>query len=372
MRTTPVDRLDVYALSVPLRHEIANARLRFDAYQYLVVEVTSDGLVGQGWTYTQGAPIEAIGRLVLDLFGPAVIGLEPSDVTAQWQGYERAAYSIGLVGPSRLAVSAIDVALWDLRGLIEGRPLVELTGGTRRAVPCYISCLNAHLDVGALEEQARDAVAAGYSRLKMKVGGRPLDHDVRRVRAVHAAAPELEIWMDANRTLDREAARDLGMAVADLGVTVFEEPLEATDFHGLARLCRELPLALAGGESLYEPSLFPLLMDAGVQWIQPDPARIGGVTTALRICRDAYDRGLHFSAHTCEEISTHLAASLPDRAMVEHIPDISLSELGVVSPPLRFVGGTVEQPAAAGLGVHMTAERLRGRRMGTLTVKEAR
>ena len=277
-----------------------------------VVKITTDdGLVGWG----EGSA--AVGQLA-----PLLIGENPMDRAGLWERCFHSLYNANnFVGFGGSALSAVDIALWDLAGKATGLPICELMGGrVREKVAVYATGL--YYTEGEfpdrLLDEARGYVDAGYRGMKTKVGGLSLEEDLRRVAALREAIGfDVQLMVDANHAYNSTTAIRIGRGLAELDVFWFEEPVNPRDIDGLLQVKTALPMAIAGGENLRTRFDFrDHLTRRAFDIVQPDVAHCGGLTEMQRIAAMASASGLLVCPHVWGTpimiaASLHLAATLP-------------------------------------------------------------
>ena len=307
--------------------------------QYLIATTvrTSDGGCGQGFSWAVRAGAQAIQAMVEADCRPVAEG-GPVAPAAAWDRLWWHLREAG-GGITTLAMAAIDIGLWDLRAKAAGLSLVDLLGRQRDQAGVYASGVNRHLTLDELEEQVSRWVAAGHSRVKIKVGLPSLDDDVQRVAAVRRIiGPGRLLMIDANQMWDLPAARRAARAMSAFDIFWLEEPLPAEDFQAYARLRAAIDIPVAAGESLYTEAQFRDLMLAGaVDFVQPNVCRVGGITPFLRIARLARLFDTPVMPHLLPDISGQLALCLPLAAMVEDIDEGSFAALGALARPSGVV-----------------------------------
>src|SRR4029077_15058098 len=190
-------------------------------------------------------------------------------------------------GVTTLAMAAIDIGLWDMRARAAGLGLADLLGRQRDRVPVYASGVNRHLTLEELTEQVSRWVAAGHTRVKIKVGRPGLDEDVERVAAVRQDIGRAwPLVVDATRLGALLPARRAAKAFSSFDIFWLEEPLPAEDIQAYARLRSAIDIPVAAGESLYtEAQVRDMLLAGPVDYLQPNVCRVGGITPFLRIAR---------------------------------------------------------------------------------------
>jgi L-alanine-DL-glutamate epimerase-like enolase superfamily enzyme len=304
-------------------------------HQHVVVtELTAqDGTRGTGFSWTVDAGAASIQALLDADCRPLVVG-GPAHPELMWDRLRWHLRELG-GGIATLTLAAVDIGLWDLRARVAAVSLADLLGRRRDQVPVYASGVNRHLSLDELSEQVTRWVEAGHSRVKIKVGLPDLDADLERVAAVRRViGPKRLLMVDANQLWDLPAARRAAQALAAFDIYWLEEPLPAEDFGGYARLRSATDIPLAAGESLFTEAQFrDLLISGGVDFVQPNICRVGGITPFLRIAALAQALGVAVMPHLLPDISGQLALCLPGTSMVEDIDSGSFAALGALAEP---------------------------------------
>jgi L-alanine-DL-glutamate epimerase-like enolase superfamily enzyme len=307
--------------------------------QYLIAATveTSDGGSGQGFSWAVRAGAQAIQAMISADCRPVAEG-GPVAPAAAWDRLWWHLREAG-GGITRLAMAAIDTGLWDLRARAAGLSLADLLGRQRDQVPVYASGVNRHLTLPELTDQVSRWVAAGHSRVKIKVGLPSLDEDLARVAAVRQViGPGRLLMLDANQLWDLPAARRAARALSRFDIFWLEEPLPAEDTQAYARLRAAIDIPVAAGESLYTEAQFrDVLLAGAVDYLQPNVCRVGGITPFLRIARLARLFDVPVMPHLLPDISGQLALCLPLPGMVEDIDEGSFAALGALARPSGVV-----------------------------------
>ena len=307
--------IETFDLTCPLERPFGWSQGWLDQRSTTLVKVTTDdGLVGWG----EGAAAS----LIDGLLAPLLIGHDPMDRAGLWERMFHALYNgnnaVGLAGS---ALSALDIALWDLAGKATGLPVCALLGGkVRDKVAVYATGL--YYTEGEfpdrLLDEARGYVAAGFKGMKTKVGGLSIAEDVARVRALRdAIGPDIHLMVDANEAYNATTAIRIGQQLADLDLVWFEEPVNAQDLDAYLEVKAALPMAIAGGENLRTRYEFkPYLTRRAYDIVQPDIMHCGGITEMQRICAMANACGIQINPHVWGSpvmiaATLHLAATLP-------------------------------------------------------------
>ncbi len=332
----------------------------------VVVKVTTDdGLVGFGESHHGRAP-GAVAHLVNTTLRQLVLGMDASDVVGVWARiYKMQLGSHGMGAATAIAMSGIDLALWDIRGKAAGWPLYRLLGGASRPIPAYAGGVSlGYQEPAALVEEARALIASGYRAVKLRVGDSPA-RDLARVSAVRQAfGGALAILVDANTGYSVEDARSVMPGLDANGVGWLEEPFPAHDYrsYALARSFGRVPLA--AGENHYTRFEFSrLIEDGSITVLQPDLSKTGGVTEALRIAALASAWKLAINPHT-SMTGLNMAATIHFLAAIDNAGyfegDVSKNNLfrdELVSRPYE-VGpdGCVRPLEAPGLGLEVNED----------------
>jgi len=340
-------------------------------YAVLVQVATDDGRVGVGECIARRTP-EVTATIVDRLLAPLVVGRDPWDAEGLWDEMlallRRWGHSRGFVVE---AMSGIDIALWDILARSVDKPLYKFLGGAgRERVACYVS--KVYFDeIPKMAEEARAQVARGFRAIKVQIGwpaSRGGDRaDVRTVRAIReAVGPDIALMLDANGAYDIGTAVRVGRQLEEFDVTFLEEPVPPDDLDGYAHLRRSVRVPLAAGETEFGVFGFRDLIARGcLDVLQPEIARIGGVTPARRLWALAHAHNLQYAPHTgfsggvAHLASLHLAAAAPNFSTYEYMGT------QYIQNPLREIftapfpvpeAGLIAPPSGPGLGLDLDPE----------------
>lgn len=279
----------------------------------------ADGAEGVGYTYTVGTGVAAVHALVARDLAPRLVGREAEDIEALWQSMWWALHYGGRGGAQSLAISAVDIALWDLRARRQGVPLWRLLGGFDPRVPCYAGGIDLELPLDALLRQTDANLARVFRAIKMKVGRPSLREDVERVRAMRAhLGPDFPLMVDANMGWTVDEAVRAARALRELDPVWLEEPTIPDDVPGHVRIVREGGLPVAAGENLHTLHEFRALIAAGgVTFPEPDVTNCGGITVFMKICHLAESFNLPVTSHGAHDLTVHCLAAVPNRSYLE-------------------------------------------------------
>jgi D-galactarolactone cycloisomerase len=298
-----IERVEAFPVACTLPRPVGDGRgLQADRRHLLVRITTDDGAVGWGEGGSAISGTLDVRRTIAPLLG----GADPTAIDPLHDRLRGANIAGGLLG-------AVDIALWDLNGHLQGRPIVAMLGGARRQrVPAYASLHNysATADLtDELTELIQQARGRGFRALKLKIGGRPPREDLRYLRAARAAAgPDMDLMADANQTYDLPLAVRVGRLLEELDYLWYEEPIPRHDMAGYVQLCQMLDIPIGGGEGARQPSDIQALCQArAVDIAQPDVAGVGGLTSARHLPVIAALWGIMPTWHVWNSALIHIA-----------------------------------------------------------------
>jgi L-alanine-DL-glutamate epimerase-like enolase superfamily enzyme len=288
-------------------------------------------LTGHGLAYSVGVGASAVKALIDDYCAPTLDGIDVRNFERNWAMVSNNLHRTGSGGTNTLALAAIDIAAWDLIGKSSNLPLYRLLGGARDSIPAYRSGIDIHLDSGSLKSHIEKYLTAGYDAVKIKVGRKTLREDLERVAtAREVMGPDRRLLLDANQRWHVDEAIERIAAFEQYRPMWIEEPLRAEDISGHARLRQATRIPIAVGESLYTKQDFLNYLRAGaVDVLQPDVARVGGITEWLKIAHLAESWGLRVAPHFLLELSVHLLCGVPNGLILENVEGGSLVDTGL-------------------------------------------
>ena len=317
-----VERIDIGRASITLPERQISGIHVIDAIECVLVSLHSSGHIGCGYAFCfSGNEAAAIEAMAHDL-APSVQGRPVHLVRQIWADLWRRTNFIGHAGPALMALSSLDMALWDLLARTSGQPLYRLLGAVRDEVSVYAAGGWLSLDLDQLCEQALAAKRAGYPGFKMRAGSADWRRDVARITAVReAVGDDLLLMVDVNQAWDVATAIKAAKRLEELDLTWLEEPVDAHDVAGCARVAAASSVPIAAGETVWGPhGLVELLRADAVSVLQPDLMRCGGITGFLTVAHAAEAARVRVVSHLYTPISAHLMATLPGSDLVEYIP----------------------------------------------------
>jgi mandelate racemase len=349
--------IEVRGVRVPLNFALGTSAATIATVPIVLLDVrTAEGVTGRSYVFcysNSGAKAVAghLAEAVDLLMGQAI---HPQSLA---ETINRRYALLGVTGTVRIALSALDAALWDAVGQAAGLPLVELLGGQRRPIPAYDS---RGLGLKAPKDLAREAEAlraSGLKALKVRIGYPSLEGDLTAIRTVRRAiGDDAPLMVDYNQALVPTEALRRGYALQDEGIVWLEEPIRHDDYRGCARIARELRVPVQIGENFNGPEAMQdaVAMEA-CDLVMPDVARIGGVSGWMRAAGIAAANGLLVSSHLMPELSVHLLAATPTAHWLEYVDwaDAFLDD------PMVISDGAVTPPERPGFGISWSKDKLR-------------
>jgi L-alanine-DL-glutamate epimerase-like enolase superfamily enzyme len=348
-----IDRIDVSTYTVPTDFPESDGTLQWNSTTLVLVRSFGGGKEGLGYTYAD----TATAVLIRDLFSEPVKGQDAMAPAATWNAMLSRGRNLGRPGIVSMAISAVDIALWDLKARLLDLPLTSLLGRVRESVPIYGSGGFTSYSDEQLKDQFRGWVEQGITRVKMKVG-RDAAADERRVGVARAAiGPNVELFVDANGAYSRKQALTQAEKFANLNVSWFEEPVSSDDLLGL-RLLRDRGPAgmdIAAGEYGYDSGYFRRMLSAGaVDVLQADATRCGGITGFLQATALCQAHHVPLSAHTAPTVHMHLGCAATPLRHLEYFHDHVRIEKMFFDGPRSPVNGELSPDLSRpGMGIEL-------------------
>jgi mandelate racemase len=337
------------AVTVPMRFALGTSAATVREAPLLLIDLlTDEGITGRSYVfcYRPSGSIaiaavlrEAVGLIVGERVAPVPIAAK----------LERRYALIGVTGVVRMALSALDMALWDALAVAAKLPLAALLGATPRPLPAYNSCGLGLMTPQAAADEAELLLEGGFRAVKLRLGYATLAQDLAVTRAVRRRlADSITIMVDYNQALTVAEAMARGRAMADEGVCWIEEPIRHDNISGYTQLARELALPVQLGENFDGPKAMMAALDAAAcDFVMPDAARIGGVTGWLQAAGIAASRDVEMSSHLLPEASAHLLAASPTAHWLEYVDWAN----AILVEPLTVVDGRAIASFSPGTGI---------------------
>ena len=354
-----IDRVEAYPLTVKLRSPQVTSQASYTEISICLVRIfTDDGIEGVGECLSRFAPT-ACAELIKQLLAPVLIGEDPTTILSLREKM-RTRLNGRSGGILFEALSGIDIALWDIVGKSLGTNIATLLGGmNRKKVRAYASSI--FVDKNVVEEGQR-LVELGFDIIKLKIGG-SVNQEINRVRKLRSAVGDnIKIVVDANYIYTEYEAEQLIHGLTDYGITWLEEPINPENREGYKRLAKYSPIALAAGENEFTAHDFTdLISSGGVQFVQPDVTRAGGISGSREIAMLAhafhhqYAPHVGFSGIVCIAATLQLASAMPNLFAYEcmFLPnpfrdDLAIEPVGLYN---QLKNGYAVVPEKPGLGI---------------------
>ena len=364
-----ISEVRTHHLRAQLDEPFRFSQFTYTAREAMLVEIrTDDGLTGWGEAY---GPAPLSKAAVEKFFAPMILGRDPRDVEAIWAFLYARSVDYGQKGVMLAGISAIDIALWDIKAQAAGQPLYRLLGGEHtETIDCYATGFyftdSEPLEL-RFENEARRYLADGFQAMKVKVGlGPERDAElIRHVRSILGPGPRL--MMDANHAYTPIEAAALAGRVEDCDIGWFEEPVSAIDPDAYLELKARTAIPLAGGECEYTRFGFERWFRArAFDYCQPDLCSCGGITEGMKIATLASLTGIHVTPHAWgsavgQAAALHFYAArprqpftlTPERKLIECDRSENPFRTAIVRDPAPFADGRWSLPQTHGLGVEV-------------------
>lgn len=315
-----IDSLHASAYTIPTDFPESDGTIEWDKTTLILAEVKSGETAGLGYTYGD----LSTAKLISGHLREVILGRDPMDTRGIWLAMAQSVRNIGRPGIASMAISAVDIALWDLKARILGLPVAKLIGSVRSGIPVYGSGGFTSYSLDQLRRQLSGWSDSGMRMVKMKVGRKPED-DPERVRvAREAIGKDANLFVDANGAYSRKQALALAQQFHEVGVVWFEEPVSSDDLEGL-RLMRDRNPAgmdIAAGEYGYVPVYFRRMLEArAVDVLQADATRCGGITGFMQVSALCNAYSIPLSAHTAPAVHVHTCCAAPRAVHLEYFHD---------------------------------------------------